>query len=244
MEGFTKIDIFDTKGAEYIFVIGYLLLLIIFWNVSARQAKLKKRLKKVFAPLSAGQLRIPQGILYSPNHTWAHMEKSGIAKVGIDDLLQHITGEVLFTGLKQKGDFFQKGDLLAEMKQDGKSLQVFSPVSGQVLDTNPSLAESPEIVNEEPFENGWIYKIRPVNWKEDTKSCYLAEGATEWSVKELQRFKDFLAESVKKYSPEPSFVILQDGGEILDNTLSRLPSEVWLDFQKEFLGNDLLENQI
>ena len=237
MEGFTRIDIFDTKGMEYIFVIGYLVLLVIFWKLSTKQVKIKAQIKKVFDNLSANMLKIPQGLFYSQNHTWAHLEESGAAKVGMDDLLQHITGEVQFHQLRSPGEIIRKGDLLTELQQDGKHLSLFSPISGTIMDANSELTKSPEILNEDPYDEGWIYKIKPTNWVTETNAYYLAEEATNWSKKELERFKDFLAVTMKKYSSEPSLVILQDGGELRDNTLSHLPNEVWEEFQKDFLNN-------
>jgi len=234
MEGF-RIDIFDTKGAEYIFVIGYLLILIIFWRISRKQIKIVRRIERTLGTLSASLLRIPQGLFYNKNHTWAHLEESGAAKVGLDDMVQHITGEVTFGALKNTGEMIRKGDLMTEIMHEGKLLRIFSPISGQILNTNFQLAESPEIINEDPYEKGWIYKIKPSNWVGETTSYYLAERATEWSVKELERFKEFLAMSAKKYSSEPSMVILQDGGELRDNTLAQMPDELWQDFQKVFL---------
>jgi glycine cleavage system H protein len=129
-----------------------------------------------------------------------------------------------------------KGDLLMEIDQNGKLLQVSSPISGKIINSNISIDSNPELINEDPYGNGWIYKIKPSNWKVETNSYFLAEESIEWSKMELERFKDFLAESVKKYSPEQSMVILQDGGELRDNTLSELPDEVWKDFQKDFLS--------
>ena len=64
-----------------------------------------------------------------------------------------------------------------------------------------------------------------------------AEKATNWLTKELERFRDFLPMSMEKHSPELSMVALQDGGELIDNTLSDLPNEVWQDFQGEFLDS-------
>ena len=64
----------------------------------------------------------------------------------------------------------------------------------------------------------------------------MAEDATHWFNEELNRYKDFLALNMKKHSPDPSMVILQDGGELSDNSLSGLPNEIWQDFQKEFLN--------
>ena len=237
MEGFSRVDIFDTKGIEYLFVIGYLLILIIFWKISGKQVNIKQRIHTALSNLSANILRIPQGLFYNKNHTWAHLEESGAARVGMDDFIQHITGEIKFNNLKEPGEIISKGDLLTEIDKDGKHLKVFSPISGKILNTNSMLYEYPENLNEDPYQKGWIYKIKPSNWVAETKSYYLAEEATNWSKKELERFKDFLSGgAMRKYSSEPSMVLLQDGGELRDNILSELPDEVWIDFQKEFLN--------
>lgn len=238
MEGFSRVDIFDTKGMEYLFVIGYLIILIIFWRLSTKQVSLGKQIKQAIGVLTANVLRIPQGLFYSRNHTWTHLEESGAARVGMDDLLQHITGQVRVDKLLSPGEVIRKGDLLTEIGQDGKHLRIFSPISGTILDANTDLAGSPELLSQDPYMEGWIYRIKPSDWKKETGSYYLAEEAVNWSVKELERFKDFLAVSMKKVAPEPSMVALQDGGELRDNTLSHLPNEVWEDFQKDFLDNN------
>ncbi len=237
MENFSIVDIFATKGIEYLFVMGYLLILIVFWKVSSKQIKITKQIQKVLGILSANILRIPQGLFYSNNHTWTHLEKSGAAKVGLDDLLLHITGEVKFSNLKNPGEIINKGDLLTEIYQNDKLLKIFSPISGKIMETNSILNDVPEIINEDPYEKGWIYKIKPSNWITEINSYYFAEEAINWSKKELERFKDFLTGGLmKKYSSEPSMITLQDGGELRDNILSELPNEVWQDFQKEFLN--------
>lgn len=234
MGEFYRVDIFDTKGIEYLFVIVYLLGLIMFWKVSGKQ--ITKQIQKVLGNLSASILRIPHGLFYNKNHTWTHLEKSGAAMVGMDDFLQHLTGKVEFSSLKQPGEIIKKGDLLAEIDKNGKQLKVFSPISGKILSTNSTLYESPEMLNEDPYDKGWIYKIKPSNWIEETNSYLFAEEAEDWSSAELGRFKDFLMlGSMRKFSSEPSMVMLQDGGELCDNILSELPDEVWKDFQVEFL---------
>jgi len=237
MEGFSVVDIYETKGAEYLFVIGYLLILIIFWRLTRNPVKMLRQIKDAVSTLSAKILNIPQGIYFSKNHTWTHLGESGAAKVGLDDFLQHVIGELQPTGLKDPGDSIKKGELLAEIEQDGKQLKVYSPISGVVLETNASLAENPEIINTDPYNQGWLYQIKPSNWMKDTSSCLLAEKASEWSDRELSRFKDFLSMgAMRKFSSEPAMMMLQDGGEIRDHVLSELPEEVWIDFQEEFLN--------
>ncbi len=237
MEGFSIVDIYDTKGVEYLFVIGYLLVLIVFWNVAKNPQKVFRQIREAVSTLSAKILRIPQGIYFNRNHTWTHLGESGAAKVGLDDFLQHVIGNVKLTDLKNPGEFIKKGELLTAIKQEGKLLRVYSPISGEVLETNSTLNENPEILNTDPYDQGWIYQIKPSNWMKETHSYYLADKATDWSKNEFIRFKDFLSGgAMRKYSSEPSMVLLQDGGEIRENVLSELPGEVWEDFQEEFLN--------
>jgi glycine cleavage system H protein len=236
MDGFSYYNIFETKGIEYLAIIAFLVLLIPFWVLLTRQRKITRQLQENLGILTANILRIPQGVYYCKNHTWAHLEKSGAARIGLDDLLLHITGEVTIKELRQPGEIVQKGDALAELDQNGRRLKILSPITGKILDNNLILQDSPDMLREDPYGKGWIYKIKPSGWVNETRDYLMAEDATAWTDKELQRFKDFLAVSVKKYSAGPAMVVLQDGGEILDNPLMEMPKETWDDFQKDFLG--------
>lgn len=236
MDGFNYNNIFESKGIEYIAIIVFLILLIPFSILLNKQKRIARQIKKGLRYLSANILKIPQGIYYCKNHTWAYLEKGGAARVGMDDLLLHIVGEVQFKNLKNQGDSISKGELMAQLDQGGKMLNIYAPVSGMIQSKNNAIEKEPWILNEDPYGEGWIYKIKPSNWINDTNSYYLAEEATTWSQKELNRFKDFVAQSLKNYSPEPATLILQDGGEISDNALSEMPAEAWKDFQQDFLN--------
>ena len=238
MDGFSYSDIFATKGIEYLIIISFLTLLIPFWLILNKKGKLNSQIHRVLGFLSTNMLSIPQGLYYSRNHTWLFMEKSGVAKLGLDDLLLHITGEVKLNIQKNRGDIVSKGDLLTEIDQNGKVLRIFSPLSGEIIEANSALNESPGLFNADPYGKGWVYKIKPSNWIADIKSCYFAAEATKWSANELERFRDFLAISMRNHAAEPSQVILQDGGEICDHSLSALSHEIWTDFEKEFMRID------
>lgn len=240
MDGFTYHNIFDTKGIEYLVIILFFALLIPFWIILNSKSKLKKEIKKTIGSFSAGIIKIPQGLFFSRNHTWTHLEKSGVARIGIDDLLLHMTGEIKVVSIRQPGETLSKGDLLSEFEHEGKVLRIFSPVSGEVVRSNSSLLTSAEVLNEDPYDQGWICQIKPFKWVEETNTYYLAENATEWSKKELDRFKRFLTAEMTRYSANPELVILQDGGEIRDHPLDELPEKVWDDFQMNFLNLTLI----
>jgi glycine cleavage system H protein len=235
MDGFSYTDIFATKGIEYLVVIAFLLLLIPFWMILSKESSITTRLRKAFSNLSFNILNIPQGLFYGKNHTWMFMEKSGVAKVGLDDLLLHLTGEVKCLFPKSNGEVINKGDLFVELIQKGKVLRINSPVSGRIMGVNTTLSNNPATLNNDPYGNGWIYRIKPSNWTAEVQECLFAEQATKWSEKELDRVKDFLALSLRNYTAKSAMVILQDGGELCDHTLAPLSKSIWHDFEKEFL---------
>lgn len=237
MEGFYYNNIFETKGIEYLVIIGFFMILIPFWIILNKQVKLKGRFQKTIGSLTARLLRIPQGLFYCSNHTWAHLESSGDAKVGIDDFLAHIAGEVTITYTRKPGDRVFKGDLLARLDNNGRILNVFSPISGEISYTNRIVNDTVGLINEDPYRKGWMYKIKPENWKAETASYHLAGEATVWFERELARFKDFLSRSMTGLSPHTSSMVLQDGGELADHPLSSLPEKIWRDFENDFLAN-------
>ncbi len=235
MEGFTYTNIFETKGIEYLVIIGFFAVLIPFWILLNRKIKPAYNVQKSKGFSSAGVLQLPQGIFFSKYHTWVHLEKNGEAKVGLDDLILHLTGEVSVECLKTPGEDVGKGELLARIRHNGRSLEIASPVSGKVSGANELLSENPNLIKNDPYQQGWIYSIKPSDWKADTDSCYLAENAVDWAKTELVRVKDFLAASSSKIMSEPIGMYMQDGGELSEKALTHFPQEVWKEFQKSFL---------
>ncbi len=236
MDAFSYYSIFEAKGFEYLVIIAILLMQIPFLYFLNKRARSKNRVDNPSNKLSIKSLQIPQGLFFSRYHTWTYLERSGSAKVGLDDLLVHITGEVRLGKFVEVGEKIKRGDFLAELVQKEKSLRIYSPIAGKVMEVNPLLNKKPELINTDPYQQGWIFKIKPFSWVTDIHSCFLAEDADMWARQELSRFKDFLAESVVKNSPDPSLVTLQDGGELCDKPLADLPNEIWQEFQLDFLN--------
>ena len=232
MEQFVYSDIFDTKGIEYIVVILFFMLLIPFWYLLNRPAKMKEVVGGAFQALNLQALRIPQGLLFNRNHTWSHLEKSGVASVGLDDLLLHLTGGVELNYLKEQEEKVQRGEPIARIIQNGKELLITSPLSGKIDHVHKQLEQNPKAVMDDPY-SAWLYRIKPENWQEEVGDTLLADQASEWTGRELERFRDYLAETFAESAGAKP--ILQEGGELTGHPLSEMDQGAWKEFQEKFL---------
>ncbi len=235
MDAFTYTDIFDTKGMEYLVVIAFLLILIPVWLWISKPVEVTSKLIRSMNGLSAAILNIPRGLFYNKNHTWAYLEKGGEARVGVDDLLLHLTGGVSVDYVKKPGEKVSKGELIAMVTKDDRQLKIASPVSGEIRRLNEKLAQKEGLINLDPYGKGWMLKVKPENWKEETNGYKMDEEAVEWSKEELLRCKDFLATTAQHTTGGTAEVVLQAGGELTDFPLEEMPPEVWNKFQQEFL---------
>ena len=235
MDGFSYVNIFATKGIEYIIIIAFLLLIIPFWKLLNRPLTAQARRGNEASPLSSSVLNAPQGIFFSNNHTWAHMLKSGDARVGIDSLLINLTGAVDLKMLRDTGSVIRKGEEISELVRDGKRLAIVSPDSGTITSLNQALRDDPAMLHEDPYGKGWVCSIKPADWVGEVTGFHFAAGASAWLKKELERVRDFLAVATNRFNPETHAVYMQDGGEPAGYPLASMPEEVWSAFQDEFL---------
>jgi glycine cleavage system H protein len=232
MEGFTYQNIFDTKGIEYIAILVFFALLIPFWLVLNRKSVSGKKVSQLIEGLTYLGLRIPKGIFHSINHCYAYLEKSGYASLGADNLLLHFTGEVEFSALKGNGEFLQKGEAFAILRQGDKQIHLRSSVSGKIHMINELLTENPSLINEDPYGKGWMIKVLPHDWIGDTSGYYYGNGTVQFIENEISRFREFL--SMNTFNQ--SMPVLMDGGVLKDQALREFSPSVWHEFEITFLA--------
>lgn len=100
----------------------------------------------------------PDELKYTKDHAWV-LAEDGTAKIGITDYAQEQLGDILYVDLPEVGDTFEAGETLTEVESSKTSSEVPSPVSGEVIAVNEELDDSPENVNEDPYEN-WIVQLK------------------------------------------------------------------------------------
>ncbi len=188
---------------------------------------------KVLRPES---IEIPNGLLYDKSHTWAFMEKDGTVKVGIDDFLQHVTGNYTGLVMKDPNEMISRNEVVATLVHEGKKINIHSPVSGRIIQRNEDLADFPSLANNSPYAWGWMYEIEPTNWAREIGFLKMAEQYRTWIKKEFIRLKDFITEAVHKKELAGELV-MQEGGELPDNVLHDFDPQVWEEFQVRFIEN-------
>ncbi|HXR25838.1 MAG TPA: glycine cleavage system protein GcvH [Candidatus Binataceae bacterium] len=104
-------------------------------------------------------MEIPEGLKYSKEHEWVATEDS-VATIGITDYAQDQLGEVVYIELPAVGDKVSKDDPFGVVESVKAVSDIYAPISGTVTEVNQELVESPEMVNEDPYGDGWLIKIR------------------------------------------------------------------------------------
>lgn len=102
---------------------------------------------------------IPENYQFLSSHEWAKLEEDGKVTVGISDYAQDQLGDIVFVELPEIDSEVNQGDEAAVVESVKAASEVYSPVSGKVIDVNSSLEDSPETVNLSAFEEGWFFKI-------------------------------------------------------------------------------------
>lgn len=105
---------------------------------------------------------IPADLRFAESHEWARLEADGSVTVGISDHAQQALGDVVFVELAEVGNVFAAGDAAGVVESVKAASDIYAPVSGEVIAVNEELADSPELLNEEPYES-WIFKLKPSN---------------------------------------------------------------------------------
>ena len=103
---------------------------------------------------------VPNDLKYSKSHEWVRVDDAGIATVGITDHAQELLGDLVFVELPEVGAEISAGSECAVVESVKAASDVYSPLSGEVVEVNEALADAPETINQDAYEEGWIFRLR------------------------------------------------------------------------------------
>ena len=227
MDGFTYVDIFATKGIEYMLVISGLLFFAIFWRYLSTPAMAVYRGYANVIPALSNWFHLPlEGIYFHQGHSWARPEGDNVVSVGIDDFAQKLVGKIDAIKFPPVGAQLAQGEKAWSLQVGSKSIDMLSPVDGKILDINESLLNSPESIGKDPYGESWLMKIQAPRVSANLKNLLSGGLARKWmeGVREnlLARMNYNLG------------AVSQDGGVPIDGIARNLDRERWDEIVKEF----------
>lgn len=106
---------------------------------------------------------IPSDLRYTRSHEWVRDEGDGVVTVGITDHAQEQLGDMVFVELPEVGAGYAAGDACAVVESVKAASDVYAPIDGEIVEVNEALADSPELVNQDPYGDGWLFKMKPAD---------------------------------------------------------------------------------
>ncbi|MQA63677.1 MAG: glycine cleavage system protein GcvH [Actinophytocola sp.] len=104
-------------------------------------------------------MHIPENLRYTEDHEWLLLDGE-LATVGVTDFAQDALGDVVFVDLPDEGDAIVAGEACGEIESTKSVSELFAPVAGEVVEVNKAVVDAPELVNSDPYGDGWLFRVR------------------------------------------------------------------------------------
>lgn len=193
------------------------------------QKQLKPRVHITHIPekekIGRGEFAIPGGVFISECHCWAAVSQDGTVKVGIDDFAKKIIGKIDSIEFPNLGMNISKGQPLFSIRQNKKTVQFLSPVSGMVKSINHELAENLEVLNFTPYDKNWICIIDADKLDTELQQLKIGKSAVSFYQEEIEKYINKMKELIKKDSKKE---------EIYWGELENLEEKDWYVITGEF----------
>jgi len=226
VEGIRFVDIYATKGLEYLIVIAFLVAFAFFVTylyrsrVSPDRSPLPDRLT---------HFRVPDGVFFHRGHSWLRPETASVGTVGLDDFAQKLVGKVAAVDLPAVGTKLEQGAKAWSLIVDSDAIPMLSPASGEVVEVNRDVARSPALLRDDPYGKGWLLRVRSPRMATETHNLLRGKVARAWMEETLERLHAV---------PHSVGPVMQDGGLIVDGVAQALGGENWRVIAREYLLSD------
>jgi glycine cleavage system H protein len=130
----------------------------------------------------------PDNLYYHKEHFWAKVEGNKVT-MGTSDFAQKLAGQIVYVELPADGRTLEQGKPCGSMESGKWVGRIYAPVSGKVEASNQDLEDTPELINESPYDKGWICQIAPSNLEAELKNLMKGDGLVEFIKSEIERVK-------------------------------------------------------
>ncbi|MCX8021591.1 MAG: glycine cleavage system protein H [Syntrophorhabdaceae bacterium] len=230
MSGFRYEDIFATKHLEYLLVIAFLLMLMLFWRMLHRPAvNTSEAETEDTSTMIDDWFNLPDSLYYHQGHSWA-AEQGGFIKVGIDDFAQKMMGHIEKVETPSIGSKVEQGKPAFRFKIDSATVDMLSPVRGEVIEVNREALDNPKVVNDDPYGRGWLFLVKPYDIRTDFKHLLTGRLARSWL--------DLSIGLIKRKMENGLGILYADGGTPVTGMGKMLFGERWNEELKKIFLTD------
>lgn len=108
-------------------------------------------------------MNFPQELSYTEDHEWIRIEDDGTAVIGITEFAQNELGDIIYIDVNTVGQSLSKGDVFGAVEAVKTVSDLFLPIEGEIVELNPAIEKSPELLNTDPYGEGWIIRLKPAD---------------------------------------------------------------------------------
>ncbi len=165
-----------------------------------------------------------------PGHAWVRETEAGDVLIGIDDFAQSVIGIVDEVSLPRTLKSVKQGGVGWEVRHGARTIRFVSPVSGRVIEKNEMVLTNPSLVNQSPYGDGWLIRVRPTKLSMQLANLLTGKTAQQWQDSVRARLSQF-------FSATPA-LMYQDGGEFVRDLSDKCSDDEWNALVKEFFHSD------
>lgn len=172
--------------------------------------------------------KVPVNFYYlHRGHSWAVLEESGQVRVGLDDFSQKLLGQADELKFPEIGKVYYQDHVCMALFRQGNKASLEAPVDGAIEAVNPKVRQDPGLINRDPYGEGWLFKVRPANLRQNLEKLFFGEANATWIDQESHRLLFIMEGTVGATLPS--------GGEVVNDVYGQFPNVGWRRLVKEFL---------
>ena len=190
------------------------------------QERLQAETLPVHARSRESGFELAEDFYYHDGHTWAKPEYGGRVRVGLDDFAQKLIGKLSRIELPNIGQEVKQGEVGFQVRRNGDVAKLLSPMDGIVANVNHYLRDQPDLINESPYEKGWLFTLEPTRLRKNLKGLYYDKEARNFIHEEREKLFAMANDDLR---------VAADGGGSVEDISQELEGKNWAKFIKVFL---------
>ncbi|MFQ5905327.1 MAG: glycine cleavage system protein GcvH [bacterium] len=130
---------------------------------------------------------MPDELYYHNEHAWAKKESEEVVVVGMNEFYLKLAGDTTYIDLPFEGDEVVQGETCGKIQSSKWVAKLVAPLSGEVIEVNPELEDDPTLMNKDPYDKGWVFKIKPTKLSEELDNLLHGDSVQPWLQKEKEK---------------------------------------------------------